>query len=76
MKIMTRVGLRNDGAASEAMQAVCIEADTHRVELFLEVEPFGDAAGPDVGSLAGWYRRFGFVGDASEMIREPRGTDA
>ena len=38
MKIMTRVGLRDDGAASEAMQAVCAEADTHRVELFLDGE--------------------------------------
>ena len=75
MKIKTELGQRNRRAASVAMQVLCAEADAHQVEMFLEAEPFGDVEGPDVGGLTEWYRRFGFVGDAREMLREPRGTE-
>jgi hypothetical protein len=70
MKIKTSERLRGQGAASEALAWLCSLADEHSVTLCLEVEPF-DFGGLSEAELLGWYKRFGFTGNAREMIREP-----
>ena len=69
-KISTDPVYRGDGSASFALELICVTADETGVILCLIVEPFNDEPITST-ELVGWYWKFGFRGDASEMIREP-----
>lgn len=71
MKIETHPFVREQGRGNQAMEELCRAADEHGVELFLEVEPFGES-GLGEADLVAWYWGFRFRGDKGEMIREPR----
>lgn len=70
MNVQTGYRSRGQGAASTALAQLCEVADAFQVELFLEVE-VGENGGLDTVELLDWYHRFGFKGDAGEMVREP-----
>ncbi len=55
------------------MAEICALADEFDVTVFLEIEPFGES-GLSVDQLSDWYWRFGFRGEAAEMIREPNAS--
>ena len=62
-----------DPPLSEALQKLCRLADTSGVALRVTVRPSVDGLVDEVDAqgLVDWYSRFGFDGDADEMIREP-----
>lgn len=72
MKIRTACRSRGQGEASRLLSLICETADRHELTLFLEVEEDDGLCDTD---LADWYWRFGFRGDLTEMIREPRGVE-
>ena len=74
MRIRTTKEFRDQGSASDILSATCRFADAFGVVLFLIVEPQDDCE-LSAQQLSEWYWRFGFRGDLSEMIREPRNID-
>ncbi len=63
---------RRRGLARSVVKAALEYADWKDLEVFLRVEPFGDAPGMDAAELRAWYMTFGFIYQADGVMLRPR----
>lgn len=64
--------VHRQGHGSHILRTLCELADRHGVRMRLKAQPIGPQPLPmSVQALREWYHRYGFVGTAKRMWREP-----
>lgn len=63
---------RKQGTGTAVIQRALAYADAFDMEVFLEVQPFGDEPRMPEHELKAWYRTFGFIPNGGDMMRRPR----
>jgi hypothetical protein len=61
-----------NGHATELMGKVEEYADQHKVVIKLIAKQYGNARGLNNDQLVTFYKKFGFIQNGSEMIRQPQ----
>lgn len=61
VRVWTDRDQRQQGYATQLMQAVCEEADVENIVLILQPKGYDSVKAPGKDKLVSWYKRFGFV---------------